>query len=171
VSEISILNTSPDDIDLIFYFFDEAIKYQKRNNFELWPTFERALIEKEILENRHWKIVEDGVVVCIFSIQYDDPIIWGQKNNDPAVYIHRIAVNPVAKGRKLVSLIRSWALIHAKQNDKKYVRMDTWGKNQSLRKYYIDNGFNYLGQQFLTNTQGLPKHYGGDELSLFEIEV
>ncbi|HEY1039345.1 MAG TPA: hypothetical protein VGF30_08085 [Bacteroidia bacterium] len=67
--------------------------------------------------------------------------------------------------------IREWTVEHAKENSKQYVRMDTWGKNENLRNYYISCGFNYIGQQHLTETEGLPGHYGGDDLSLFEIDV
>lgn len=171
MSKLTIVNSTIEDIDFIFQLFDQAIRYQKVNRYDLWPVFDRALIEKEISEHRHWKILENDLILCVFSIQYNDPIIWGEKDSEPSVYIHRIAVNPVAKGRRLVCLIKEWAIVHAKVHGKKFVRMDTWGRNEQLRKYYVDCGFHYIGQQHLTKTDGLPDHYGGDELSLFELEV
>lgn len=169
--ESQIINSELKDLDLIFDLFDNAIQYQKENGYELWPQFSKALITTEIKEKRHWKIVEDSIITCIFSVMYNDPVIWKEKDKDPSVYLHRIAVNPLHKGKGIMNEIRNWSLEHARFKNKKFVRMDTWGNNENLRKYYITCGFNYIGQQSLTETAGLPMHYGGSVLSLFQIEV
>ena len=168
---MEFVNSTLADIEFIFQLYDSAIEYQTKNGYELWPQFERQLIEADIKEKRHWKIVEGEVIVCILSVMYNDPIIWGkEKDKDSAVYLHRIAINPDFKGKKMMSAIKDWIIDHAKENNKKFVRMDTWGKNGNLRDYYINCGFNYIGQQYLVEVEGLPGHYGGSELSLFEID-
>jgi RimJ/RimL family protein N-acetyltransferase len=48
--------------------------------------------------------------------------------------------------------------------------MDTWGDNQKLIDYYQKCGFKFLGI-IIPDQAGLPKHYNGISLSLFEIEV
>jgi GNAT superfamily N-acetyltransferase len=169
--ELKITNSIPADLPFIFQLFDSAIEYQRKNGYQLWPRFSEQLIETEIKENRHWKIMEGETISCIFSVMYNDPVIWGEKDKDPAVYLHRITINPSYKGRNMMSLIKSWAIEHAREKGKKYLRMDTWGRNENLRNYYIRSGFSYIGQQYLKETEGLPSHYGGNELSLFEIEV
>ncbi len=169
---LKIINSADHDLDFIFRLFNDAIAYQQKNGYDLWPEFSKQLILAEIQEKRHWKIVQNNAIACVFSVLYHDPVIWGpEKNADPAVYLHRIAINPAFKGLGMMTLIRTWALAHARLNGKKFVRMDTWGNNQPLREYYIHCGFNYIGQQYLNNVAGLPAHYGGSVLSLFEIEV
>jgi GNAT superfamily N-acetyltransferase len=168
---MEIINSSIIDMETIFHFFDRAIEYQKKNNYQLWPQFSPTLIETEIKEKRHWKIVDDEKIAAVFSVMYNDPIIWGERDKDPSVYLHRIAVNPDHKGKSIMKVIRHWALWHAKENQKKYLRMDTWGDNETLRNYYIKCGFTYIGQHHLEKTNGLPGHYGGDHLSLFQNEV
>lgn len=168
---MKIINSSLNDLDLIFHYFDEAIAYQKRNGYQLWPQFSRELIETEIKEKRHWKIIDDGKVVCVFSVMYNDPVIWREMDKDPSVYLHRIAVNPEFKGKRIMVVIKKWGIDHAKAMNKKYLRMDTWGNNETIRNYYINCGFNYIGQQQLHKTEGLPEHYGGNLLSLFQNEV
>ena len=169
---MKIINSTLSDLDFIFYLYKSAIHYQTKNAFELWPVFSSKLIETDIHENRHWKIMEDETILCIFSVMYNDPVIWGaEKDQEGAVYLHRIAINPIYKGQKMMCVIRDWAMNHAKQNNKKFVRMDTWGNNEKLRKYYIDCGFIYLGQQYLTKVENVPEHYGGSVLSLFEIKI
>ena len=169
---MEITNSTHQDLDFIFELFNSAIDYQKKNGYDLWPNFKRDLIEHEIKEKRHWKITEANEIVCVFSVMYNDPIIWGsEKDLDPSVYLHRIAINPEHKGRKIMTVIKEWSLAHGKENNKKFVRMDTWGNNESLRNYYIRCGFNYIGRQYLTKVEGLPEHYGGSVLSLFELEI
>jgi predicted GNAT family N-acyltransferase len=166
-----VVRTQQTDLDLIFSLFDSAILYQEKNNYDLWPQFSRQLIETEIEEGRHWKITAGQDCVCVFSVLYSDAEIWKEKNEEPAVYLHRIAVHPLFKGRGMMHVIKAWAIGHAKENEKKHVRMDTWGNNENLRKYYIKCGFNYIGQQYLQEANGRPLHYGGAVLSLFQIEV
>ncbi len=168
---MEIINSTVNDIATTFQLFDHAIAYQKRKGYQQWPKFSRELIETEIKEKRHWKIIDDDKIACVFSVMYNDPVIWGEMDKDPSVYLHRIAVNPEFKGKKIMTVIKQWALDHAKANRKKYLRMDTWGENENIRNYYINCGFNYIGQQQLYKTEGLPEHYGGNLLSLFQNEV
>jgi len=131
--ELQIVNTTFADIDFTFKLFDSAIEYQKKNNYELWPQFSKELIETEIAEKRHWKILDGDTIVCVFSVLYNDPVIWEEKNNEPSVYLHRIAINPTFKGKGIMNAVKNWAIQHAKENGKKYVRMDTWGNNETGR--------------------------------------
>ena len=166
-----IANSTPEDISTIFTLYDAAVEFQKTVFNKQWEGFERSLIETEIRENRQWKIVIDGQIACIFAITFNDPLIWNEKDADPAIYIHRIVTNPQFRGGAYVKEIVKWAKEYVKTISKKYIRMDTWGDNEKLRVYYVSCGFNYLGITVMKNTEGLPKHYEGLSLSLFEIEV
>lgn len=166
-----IENSILSDIDFILGLFKQAIEYQKAKGYNLWIEFDRTLIETKIRENRHFKIIDNNAIVCIFSVLYTDPVIWGDKDNGDAVYLHRITTNPAYKGKGLIQVVKSWAIEYARQKNKKFLRMDTWGNNETLRNYYINQGFNYIGQQHLIPVEGVPPHYGGMVLSLFENEV
>lgn len=168
---LRIGNSLPADLEQVFRLFDAAIAYQEKNGYELWPRFSESLILEEISEKRHWKVLEGDVIVGIFSVMYKDPVIWLERDEDPAVYLHRIAVNPDFKGRGLMPVIREWAKQHALQQGKSFVRMDTWGHNENLRAYYERCGFDYLGKQRLPETDHGPAHYGGSFLSLFQLRV
>ena len=171
-SGYTIVNSLPADIGTIFQLFDSAIAYQEKHNYPLWPRFSRAFILEEISEKRHWKIVWNDTIVCIFSVMYSDPVIWGKEQDaEPSVYLHRIAVHPEFKGRNMMLLVKEWAMEHAVKSGKRFVRMDTWGHNENLRRYYIGCGFDYLGQRHLEQRENEPAHYGGSILSLFQLKV
>ena len=168
---MQIINSNIDDIDTIFTLYDAAVAFQKTKFDKHWLSFDRKLVEKEIAEKRQWKIMETGEVACIFAIAYQDPFIWKERDGDPSVYIHRIVTHPDYHGRQYIKTIIEWARKHAKETRKEYIRMDTWGDNEALIKYYVACGFNFLGTIVPTASDDLPKHYSTIFLSLFEIKV
>ena len=168
---MEIQNSTINDIDEIFRLYKIATDFQKTRFIVHWPEFDRKLIETEIAENRQWKIVIDNKTACVWATTFDDPLIWEDRNIDPAVYIHRIATNPDFRGKNLVNDIVEWAKKYAIANNKKFIRMDTVGNNSKLIDYYTKCGFNFLGLSKLKNTDGLPAHYHNATVSLFELPL
>ena len=171
MNKITIQNSVINDINEIFRLYKAATDFQKTKITTLWPEFERTLVETEIVENRQWKIIIDDKIACVWATTFSDPQIWEEKNNDPSVYIHRIAANPEFRGQNFVKHIVEWAKQFAKQNNKKFIRMDTVGNNLALINYYSKCGFNFLGLLKLKNTNNLPAHYNNATVSLFQINV
>ena len=164
-----IENSSIADIDEIFRFYDLAIEFQKKVSDQHWLPFERSLVEKEIAEQRQWKIIIDGRIVCVFCIAWNDPQIWGERDKEPSIYIHRIVTHPDFRGKNFVVEIINWALVYGREKERKFLRMDTWGDNAKLREYYTKCGFKFLGVVKPASPELLPAHYADITLSLFEI--
>jgi RimJ/RimL family protein N-acetyltransferase len=167
----SIVNSTLNDIEAIFRLYDIAVELQKKVGTVHWPEFERAFIETEIKEHRQWKLIIDGEIACVWATTFTDPQIWEERNADPSVYIHRIATIPAFRGKDLVAQIVGWAKGYAKENGRKYIRLDTVGNNEKLIHHYRKCGFNYLGMVTLKTTEGLPHHYTLGGVCLFEITV
>jgi L-amino acid N-acyltransferase YncA len=168
---MQIVNSTKEDIGTIFNLYDAAIAYQKMKFDKHWQGFDLRLIEKEIDENRQYKIVVDDTVVCIFAVTFSDALIWGKLDTAPSLYIHRIVTNPAFRGNNYVKNIIDWAIAYGDKNGKQFVRMDTWGDNQKLIDYYTNCGFTFLGLTDVISDENLPKHYQGIRLSLFEIAI
>jgi ribosomal protein S18 acetylase RimI-like enzyme len=166
-----IQNSKIEDIDEIFRLYQIATDFQKTRFTVHWPEFDRKLIETEISENRQWKIIADGKIACVWATTFDDPQIWEARNEDPSVYIHRIATNPDFRGQSLVEEIVKWVKVYAIENQKQFVRMDTVGDNPGLINHYTKCGFDFLGLLKLKNTEGLPTHYHNATVSLFQLAV
>ncbi len=165
---MKIENSTSHDISEIFRLYKIATDYQKTKLITHWPVFEQNLIQKEIEENRQFKIIINNQVACIWAIDFSDPLIWQEKNKDPSIYIHRIATNPEFRGQNLVTIILDWAKKYALENNKIFIRMDTVGENLKLIAYYKNCGFEYLGLSKLANSDGLPAHYHDATVSLFQ---
>lgn len=166
-----ITNSSVADVQEIFRLYRLATEYQKTKNSVLWPEFERDLVITELEEKRQWKIVVDGAIACVFATAFTDPLIWEEKDQEPSIYIHRIATNPEYRGRNFVAAIVEWAKTYAKENERKLIRLDTVGENKGLINYYKKCGFNFLGLFKLARTEDLPAHYHNASVSLFEIKL
>ncbi len=168
--QIQVISSQISDIETIFQFYDMAIAHQKKVFNKHWQGFSRSLVETEIAENRQYKILVNGEVACIFAVTFEDKLIWGDQDVD-SIYIHRIVTHPEFRGYSFVKEIIKWAKAFAPLNGIKYIRMDTWADNEKLLAYYTGCGFDYVGVVTMQETEGLPKHYEGISLSLFEIKV
>jgi hypothetical protein len=187
---MQIVNSTLTDIDEIFRLYRGAIEYQKAKGYNLWKEFDRNIIIQEIKEKRNWKIVIDGQMACVFSVAYNDPVIWGEQASLPseggfsdlvsippsggwgAIYLHRITTNLAFKGRGFMNAIVEWSKQHCKETDRKFIRMDTWADNKNLTNYYVGVGFNVIGyRQLDKDAKGLPSHYSTLSLVLLEIKV
>ena len=146
---MEILNSTEQDTQTIFELYRLATEYQQENGYNLWKEFDPKLIATEIREKRHWKIVIDDRIACIFSVFYNDPLLWGEKDNNHSVYIHRIATSPKFKGRNMTQSIISWAKVHARETGRKFIRMDTCANNKKLAGYYVNCGFKIVGYKQL----------------------
>ena len=168
---MQIVNANLNDATTIFDLYDKAIEFQKTKFDKYWLGFDIALVEKEIAENRLWKIVTRDEIACIFSVAFSDPLLWGEREDSSAIYIHRIVTNPLFRGRGFAKIITDWAIKYGQSLGKKFVRMDTWADNQKLIDYYRGCGFAFLGTTTPARTKDLPKHYEGISLGLFEIAL
>jgi hypothetical protein len=126
---MKINNCTIEDVDEIFGLYKIATDFQKTRFISHWPEFEKQMVQTEIAENRQWKLIINEKIACVWATTFSDPQIWEERNNDPAMYIHRIATNPGFRGQNLVSEIVDWARIYGKENKKRFIRMDTTGEN------------------------------------------
>ena len=166
-----IRNADLDDLDKIISLYQLATEYQKSVAKKYWKGFDKEMIINDITENNQWKIVIDNDIACIFCTAFSDPLIWREKNSDPAVYLHRIATNPDFRGKGFMKQIVSWTTDFALKNNKRFIRMDTGSGNDKLNDYYISCGFDFLGTTALIQTDGLPEHYKDGTSSLFQLDL
>ena len=167
-----IENCTINDIDKIFSLYAAASAHQQLKNAVVWPQFERTMVEKEIAGNRQWKLIIEDEMACNWTITFSDPEIWGERNKDAAIYIHRIATHPHYRGNNFVKMIVNWAKEYAMANKKDFIRLDTLGYNVKLIEHYCAAGFNFLGMFRLTETASLPLHYQQQpDCCLFEMAI
>jgi GNAT superfamily N-acetyltransferase len=167
-----IENSSIDDLSEIFRLYNFASAYQRqKQTVVVWPEFAPEMVKTEIAENRQWKLLINNRIACIWATTFSDEQIWGERNKEAAIYIHRIATNPDFRGQNFISIIVEWAKRYALLQRKDFVRLDTIGNNTGLIKHYTHAGFTFLGMFELKDTTGLPAHYHNAPAALFQIKL
>jgi ribosomal protein S18 acetylase RimI-like enzyme len=171
IDDIKIINTTKDDLDKIFWLFEQAMELHGKNGYKVWDDIDRTALEKDIENHLQYKIVQGDDILCIFSIQYNDPFIWRDRDQNDAVYLHRIVVNPIFKGQKQFEKVLNWAKHFARQNNLKFVRMDTWADNAKIISYYNSFGFEFVGDYKTTNASELPIQNRNLHVALLEMKL
>jgi len=166
-----IINTAADDLDFICRLFEEAIAYQQRNKYPGWNNYDKAFLENEIGQKLQFKIVEDGQILCIFSICFTDPLIWRDKDKGTSIYLHRVVVNPAFKGQSQFAKVLKWAVEYAERDKLDTVRMDTWAENTAIINYYKSFGFEFLENFTTSNSTDLPVQHRNLNVALLEYKV
>jgi RimJ/RimL family protein N-acetyltransferase len=169
---MTIKNCKLADLEQILALYENARSLQTKRKMVIWPVFAKSFIENEITEKRQWKINKDNILVCNWAITFKDKEIWGEKDKNDSIFIHRICTNEHFYGQKFIYNIVDWAKNYAKEKGKRYVRLDTLGNNTKLIKHYTAAGFTFLGISKIENTQNLPVHYQNEpNCCYFEIDL
>jgi|KBSSwiStaDraftv2_1062776.scaffolds.fasta_scaffold01757_6 ribosomal protein S18 acetylase RimI-like enzyme len=171
INNIKIYNTTIKDLDIVLWLFEQAIKQQGKNGYKVWEGIDKNALQKDIEDRLQYKIVKGDDILCIFSVQHSDPFIWRDRDQNDAIYLHRIVVNPNFKGQKLFQQVLNWAKQFAQQNNLKFVRMDTWADNIKIIDYYRSFGFEFIETYKTTNTQELPIQNRNLNVALLEMKL
>lgn len=169
--DIKISNTTIDDFPVAHWLFEQAMKLQGQNGYIVWESLDKAGLENDIQNNLQYKIVSGNDILCIFSVQLNDPLVWRNHDKNDAIYLHRIVVNPNHKGKKQFEKVLNWAIHYVRQNNLKFIRMDTWADNEKLIDYYQSFGFKFIENYKTTNASELPIQNRNLNVALMELAV
>ena len=165
---LEITNASIHDLPAIYQLFEEAIQFQKLNNYIGWNSYDKQFIQSDVLNGLLYKIMDTREIICIFSICYSDELIWRERERGDAIYLHRIVLNQKFKGKKTFQKILDWAIRFAGERKRKYIRMDTWADNEKLIAYYKTYGFTFIENHTTPGTENLPVQHRNLRIALLE---
>ena len=169
--QFDIINTNPEDLPIIYRLFDQAIEYQKINNYPVWPDYDRKVLQEDIDCDRQFKLISEEEIACIFSICGSDPVVWREMNKVPALYLHRVVTNPKFKGQRLFQSVLDHAIELAGSNNVKLIRLDTWAHNEPIKSYYLSFGFDIVEYFTTPDTDELPLQQRGNDVVLMEYRL
>lgn len=169
--EFTVEEASQSDLDNICELFEEAIAFQKDNNYIGWKNYDKDFIVAEIHNGLLFKIVSKNTIACIFSICYTDPFIWREKENGDAIYLHRVVLNRLFQGEKMFKKVLEWAITHAEAKKIQKIRMDTWAENEKIISYYKSYGFEFVENYTTANNDELPVQHRNLNVALLEFKV
>lgn len=89
--------------------------------------------------------MDGDTVAGMFTLQYSDPLYWGDRNDETCAYLHRLAVAGPYKGGGLGRQLIDYAVNKALEQGSRTLRLDTVAHNVKLNRYYQSMGFCYMG--------------------------
>jgi GNAT superfamily N-acetyltransferase len=169
--QFQVINATLSDLPFIYHLFDEAIHFQKVNNYVGWNSYDKNYIKTDIENGLLMKIVHNDTIVCIFSICYSDHLIWREKEKGDALYGHRVIINRDFSGEKIFKHVMAWFVNHAKERQLNFIRIDTWADNQKLIAYYTNYGFKFIENYTTENDDNLPLQHRNLKVALLEFPI
>jgi ribosomal protein S18 acetylase RimI-like enzyme len=170
-AEYMIENATTQDLPFIYQLFEEAIAFQKNNNYIGWQKYDKSFLQNDVEQKLLFKMMKGGEIICIYSICFGDVLIWREKERGDAIYLHRIVLNQRFKGEKVFRNVFKWAKGFAKERNLKYIRMDTWADNVKIIEYYKSYGFVFCENYTTANTEALPEQHRNLNVALLEFEL
>lgn len=157
-----------EDLPVIHWLFENAISYQKENGFIGWQTYDKEYLANDVDKGLLFKVTQAEKLVCIFCVCYTDALIWRAREKGDAVYLHRIVVHPGHRGEQLFAKVLAWAIDHARQLQRSFVRMDTWADNKKIIDYYMRYGFRFVEEYTTPDDPNLPAQHRDLKVALLE---
>jgi ribosomal protein S18 acetylase RimI-like enzyme len=148
--------------------YAEGRRLQRAEGSVVWPEFADSAILDEMTAGRLLRVVDGDTLVGVFSVAYQDPAIWEEREQGCHIYLHRIARSAGARRHGLLDAVLGWAHAQCRTRGCAGLRMDTWASNEALIAYYQRRGFRLVGRRRIEADPRLPPHYYGIELALLE---
>ncbi len=166
-----ITQATINDLPVIYQLFEEAIEYQRKNNFTGWKNYDRAFLRLDVESGQLYKILSNEKICGIFSICYTDPFIWREKEKADALYLHRIVANRHVNEGPVFGLVLNWAKHLAQEKRLHFIRMDTWAENKKIIGYYKSYGFSFVEEYTTPDTPDLPLQHRDLHVALLELKL
>ncbi len=163
-----VARAHPDHLPAVRATYADARAIQREQGGVLWPEFPDYAILAEMASGNLHRVLDGHTLAGVFSVAYEDPAIWGERERGTHIYLHRIARTSTYSGRGLLDAVLHWARARCRTLERAGLRMDTWASNSALITYYARHGFELVGRHRLAADPRLPEHYHGLEVALLE---
>ncbi|MBT2681447.1 GNAT family N-acetyltransferase [Bacillus sp. ISL-35] len=125
----------------------------KDNGINQWRYLLSGGDDEEILhaikKKETYIVLHEDEVIATFTISEGqsewDQHIFGDDVARDSLYLHRLAISPEWIGKGVGSELLSWIYQNI-STDKSFLKLDCVADNRKLNQFYIDNGFEYMGE-------------------------
>lgn len=126
-----------------------AALHLKARGEALWP--ESSLTPERLARyypQGGWRVAWRGdVAVGCLCLLDTDPLFWPDDAANEALYLHKLAVHPDARGQGLSALLLREAARETAERGRPWLKLDTATARPKLRAIYEDFGFQNVGQR------------------------
>jgi GNAT superfamily N-acetyltransferase len=168
VSTLRVEPLGAEHLSVVQGAYADARVLQREQGAPIWPDFPDSAIVAELAAGHLFRVMDGDDPVGVFTVAYEDPAIWGERERGAHVYLHRLARVRTASAHGLLGAVLDWARARAREMGREGLRIDTWATNAPLIAYYVRNGFRVVETRMIGADPRLLSHYHGIELALLE---
>lgn len=149
-----IRKATPEDLPVILEIIKEVKRLMLEGGNPQWNSDYPGEREysRDIELGELWLEEAEGVITGFMTVndnlskEYDD-VIWTTEL--PANSIHRLAVNPLCRGKGVARRLFAFAEDLSKRQGMKSIRLDTFSPNKTAQRLFANNGYTYVGEIFM----------------------
>lgn len=139
-----------DDLPRLLEIKADAVAYMTSQNNDQWnedyPTVEGYM---DFIESGYMHVLEEeGVIIGMVGLvdEQDEEyktMPWSSTGKE--LVVHRLAIAKEVYGRGYAKFLLSYAIDVAKKTNVAIIKLDTYTKNKTAQKLFLDMGFTYVG--------------------------
>ena len=143
--KVTFRQAQPSDAAVVEAMLTEAAQWVDALGEVMWDTGELASdrIAAETAAGQFFVALVDGRVAGAIRFQLEDTLFWPDLPNDNSAFIHRLVVRRRYKGQGVSTALLAWAVEHARELGKTYLRLDCDKSRPKLRALYEGFGFRF----------------------------
>ncbi len=141
--DILVRHAEERDLPVVEALLLEAACWVDALGVVMWEDgeLERERLAAEIAAGQFFLAESDGAAAGVVRFQLEDPLFWPDMPSGEAAFVHRLAVSRQFKGLGVSSALLGWAVAHARELGRKYLRLDCDASRPKLRALYERAGF------------------------------
>ncbi|MDZ5471298.1 GNAT family N-acetyltransferase [Bacillus sp. 31A1R] len=133
-----------EDLKSILSVLNESALHLQRKGINQWSyPWNSQVILTEVSANHAFVLTKEDFVIGTFFIheikELSDLAIEADSK-----YLSKVALMPEYQGKGLGKMITDFAQSYAKTS-RKALYLDCWAGNEKLKKFYLRNGFEFVG--------------------------
>ncbi|MGA5578428.1 GNAT family N-acetyltransferase [Streptomyces koyangensis] len=137
------------DLPRLLKFRSDASVWLRRRGTDQWAKpFPATHILASIRRREVFMVRESPHSDAVATLTLDrdaDQRLWTPKEiAEPAMYVHKLAVDRSRAGAGLGGVLLDWAGQQATGRGARWLRLDAWTTNLRLQAYYRDQGFTHV---------------------------
>ena len=153
----------PDELDTVWALVQRAaVRMRQRGNDQWGEDYPfPALYAEDIARNELWCVTDDSdtilgvaALVCKHEPDYADVPF---RKPEPAVSLHRIAVDPSCEGKGIATALFARFEEIGYERDVEALRIDTYALNDRMQYLIKKHGFDHIGDTHFPD-RALPYH-------------
>ncbi len=145
MAAIAVRQAKAPDAASIHGMLEEAAGWVDAMGVVMWDEGELdpGRVDSDVAAGQFFIADVDGEAAGAVRFQLEDQLFWPDLRGDDSAFIHRLVVRRRFRGQGVSTALMRWALSHACELDKRWLRLDCDANRPKLRSMYEGFGFRF----------------------------